>query len=50
VKYSIVFTDDFSRQFKELKKKYSSAAADLSILLVELQNNPQVGESLGRNC
>jgi len=39
VKYSIVFTDDFSRQFKELKKKYSSEVADLSILLAELQDN-----------
>ena len=50
MKYSIVFTDDFSRQFKELKKRYSSASADLSVLLAELQINPQAGESLGRNC
>lgn len=50
MKYSIVFTDDFRRQFKELKKKYSSASTDLSALLADLQDNPQAGESLGRNC
>lgn len=50
MKYRIAFTDDFSRQFKELKKKYASASADLATLLAELQENPQAGESLGRNC
>lgn len=48
--YSIVITDDFSRQFKELKKKYVSAPTDLVVLLAELQENPQAGESLGRGC
>lgn len=50
MKYKIVFTDDFSRQFKELRKKYVSASADLSVLLAELQDNPQAGEALGRSC
>lgn len=48
--YSIVFTDDFGRQFKELKKKYHSAPNDLAVLLADLQQNPQAGEPLGRNC
>ncbi|AMR26708.1 hypothetical protein A0257_06030 [Hymenobacter psoromatis] len=50
MKYNIVFTDDFNRQFKELKKKYASARNDLAVLLAELQQHPQSGESLGRSC
>ena len=40
MKYSIVFTEDFNRQFKELMKKYVSAKTDLAVFLAELQDNP----------
>lgn len=40
----------FRREFKRLLKKYPSLEADVLELSKQLQQNPQLGESLGGNC
>ena len=40
----------FEKELKKLAKKYPSLAADLRVLYKELQANPKIGTSLGRNC
>jgi mRNA-degrading endonuclease RelE of RelBE toxin-antitoxin system len=40
----------FLKDIKVLHKKYPSLADDLATFAESLQNDPQQGESLGRNC
>jgi mRNA-degrading endonuclease RelE of RelBE toxin-antitoxin system len=48
--YNILRTDTFSKHFKKLAKKYPSVASDYQDLLTKLQENPQLGKPLGRDC
>lgn len=41
---------NFTRELKQLKKKYPSILTDLQTLLAELSVNPKQGTSLGNNC
>ena len=45
----ITTTEDFERNFKRLFKKYRSLKKDLSDLVIELRNNPTIGDGLGDN-
>jgi mRNA-degrading endonuclease RelE of RelBE toxin-antitoxin system len=49
MKYEIVLTDSFRRDFKQLFKKYRSLDSDVESLKKELLKNPQLGENLGNN-
>jgi mRNA-degrading endonuclease RelE of RelBE toxin-antitoxin system len=44
------YTASFVKSIKALRKKYPSVGADLEALGESLQENPQQGESLGKNC
>ncbi|MFN0173590.1 MAG: type II toxin-antitoxin system RelE/ParE family toxin [Saprospiraceae bacterium] len=46
----IVPTPNFEREFKQLRKKYPSLSADLLQLTESLQENPELGVSLGQGC
>jgi mRNA-degrading endonuclease RelE of RelBE toxin-antitoxin system len=45
--YAINFTSDFERHFKRLAKKYKSLPSDLSRLVDQLKDDPEIGVSLG---
>ena len=45
----VYFTADFERHFKRLSKKYKSLSSDLSELVRQLSNEPELGVSLGNN-
>lgn len=47
--YKVRTLADFDKSFKRLSKKYSSLGKDLKELLLKLQENPQLGTSLGNN-
>jgi mRNA-degrading endonuclease RelE of RelBE toxin-antitoxin system len=40
----------FTKDIKELRKKYPSVTDDLIAFVAKLQVNPQQGSSLGHNC
>lgn len=48
--YNILRTETFSKHFKKLAKKYPSAVNDYQQLLDDLQENPVMGKSLGKDC
>jgi len=48
--FRIVITDSFRRPGKRLRKKYATFKADFAALLDELEEVPQAGEPLGRDC
>ena len=45
----VKYTPDFERQLKRLSKKYPLIYNDLSILINELEINPDTGKPLGKN-
>lgn len=47
--YKLRTLTDFDKSFKRLSKKYNSLGKDLKELLLKLQENPQLGTSLGNN-
>ncbi|ULH27705.1 type II toxin-antitoxin system RelE/ParE family toxin [Leptospira weilii] len=50
MKTEIVYTDHFSREFKDLAKKYKSIKEDLKILVTSLEQNPVQGVPLSKDC
>ena len=46
----IIFTDEFLKDIRKLKKKYVSIANDFENLLESLKQNPLQGDALGKNC
>ncbi|MDZ7934494.1 MAG: type II toxin-antitoxin system RelE/ParE family toxin [Emticicia sp.] len=50
MKFAIITTEDFKRDFKRLFKKYPSLIDDVENLKSELENAPQQGEPLGKDC
>jgi mRNA-degrading endonuclease RelE of RelBE toxin-antitoxin system len=46
----ILPTPYFEKEVKQLNKKYPSLRADLRNLISDLEENPQLGESLGQDC
>jgi hypothetical protein len=50
MKFAIITTEDFKRDFKRLFRKYPSLIEDIENLKKELENAPQQGEPLGKDC
>jgi hypothetical protein len=48
--YNVLAIAPFERQLKRLAKKYPSLKTEFALLVEELEQNPQVGTSLGNNC
>ena len=49
-KFNVIYTDNFERELKRLSKKHRSIKKDLNGLFSQLENNPQHGTPLGKNC
>ena len=47
--YEIVTTEDFGRQLRRLRKKYSSIPKDYAKFIEELLKNPTMGDKLDKN-
>jgi mRNA-degrading endonuclease RelE of RelBE toxin-antitoxin system len=50
MKYNILYSSYFDKEFKKLIKKHKSLKSDITLLLDSLQENPTQGISLGKNC
>ncbi len=48
--FEIIPTDTFERKLKRLAKKHKSLKNDLTNLVLELSENPTLGDSLGKEC
>lgn len=48
--FSIIPIANFSKELKKLAKKYHSIKEDYSNLLDEMEANPKLGTSIGKNC
>jgi hypothetical protein len=49
-KFTISATEHFSRQLKQLSKKYPSIKADIAKLGLQLSEQPLTGVPIGKNC
>ncbi|MCF8229357.1 MAG: type II toxin-antitoxin system RelE/ParE family toxin [Bacteroidales bacterium] len=50
MKYNVLVTDNFRKEFKKLHKKYPSLKNDILQIVNQLELSPKQGISLGRNC
>ena len=50
MKYKIIYTVAFEKEFKKLSSKYPSLKSDFRTLLISLMENPLLGNALGDNC
>lgn len=50
MKFKILTSGLFNKEFKALCKKYASAKDDVSKVISSLQEDPTQGVSLGNNC
>lgn len=48
--YEVIPTLNFEKELKKLNKKYPSLRADLSQLVKELREKPQLGSEIYKNC
>jgi hypothetical protein len=48
--FEILVTDPFDRKFKRLARKYKSLKSDLLKLISVLENDPAMGDPIGKNC
>jgi mRNA-degrading endonuclease RelE of RelBE toxin-antitoxin system len=48
--YSVVTIPPFDRQLKRLSRKYASLKGEFATLLDSLEEDPEQGTSLGKNC
>jgi len=48
--YNIVVTSNFKKEVKKLSKKYKSLKNDLIEFISNLEENPQAGVPLGKDC
>ena len=48
--YKVQTLPEFDRQYKRLKKKYTSFATDFLELLGKIKADPMSGTDLGKNC
>lgn len=46
----VIYTDDFLKDIRKLKKKYVSVTNDFGKLIESLRQNPLQGDALGKNC
>lgn len=47
--YNVELTENFKKEAKKLAGKYPSFKADLTALIAELEENPTLGTSLGKD-
>lgn len=50
MKFKVLTSSLFDKEFKALCKKYPSAKTDVASAVEDIVNNPQQGRSLGNNC
>lgn len=50
MKFKIINTVAFEKEFKKLSSKYPSLKSDFKTLLISLSENPLLGNALGDNC
>ncbi len=50
MRYEVIVTKPFQRNYKKLSKKYRSLKSDLLPVIEELEKNPTLGISLGKGC
>lgn len=48
--YKVIVLPKSEREIKRLSKKYRSFKTDLAVLIASLQEQPQQGEPLGKDC
>lgn len=48
--YEVIILPKSEREIKRLNKKYRSFKSDLAQLITSLKEQPQQGESLGKDC
>lgn len=48
--YDIIALPKFKKELKKLSKKYPSLKAEFSKLIDNLENDPEQGVALGKNC
>lgn len=48
--YSVKTTSVFERQAKRLMKKFPSFKKEIQRMVMELEENPEMGISIGHNC
>ncbi|WP_245768003.1 hypothetical protein [Pedobacter insulae] len=48
MKYKVLTSGLFNKEFKSLCKKYASAKADVASAVLDLQRNPTQGVNLGK--
>ncbi len=48
--YSVLYSSNFKKEAKKLAKKYASLRNDLDALIEELQESPDSGTLVGKNC
>ena len=48
--YNIIATPKFKKEIKRLVKKFHSLKDEYAHLIDELQDNPTIGTSIGKDC
>lgn len=48
--FNVVVTDGFKKHAKSIARKHRSLKSDLIKLIVSLEENPEQGEPLGKDC
>ena len=48
--YSIIAVPKFKKELKKLSKKYRSLKTEFAVLIESLEQHPQQGVHIGRNC
>ena len=48
--FEILATKNFEKRLKNLKKKYNSFPSDLAEILDQLEEKPDLGTPIGKNC
>ena len=48
--FEVIATEPFERKARRLAKKYKSLPSDLLLLITVLENEPQTGQPIGKNC
>ncbi|HYV94228.1 MAG TPA: addiction module toxin RelE, partial [Chitinophagales bacterium] len=50
MKYSVIVSENFKSEFKQLQRKYPSIKNDVDDLISVLETNPFEGSALGKGC
>lgn len=50
MKFSVLYTTHFEKELKKLARKHASLKKDLAGLIESLEEDPEQGTGIGRNC